>query len=244
MTTKRNVSALARQPLPPSLRGDGSEVPGEVWIGAAPILERLELVGRRRLLKALGGESGANGAWSVNLMGQPMHARAVDGRVIMAMTPDAAGAAASDNVGIGAKLSAEDLKALDNLDLALWLNAERLFKHFKDMINGFTGMMMMMQGGADPVSGAQAQNLKKSIDMLVAGAKSLTIGVGLDKSGLGLRAAVKCTGARPLPQSLLLIREAHVQSFHFSVARHPARKKANGLGRVVSPRYIKPVVYP
>ncbi len=168
---------------------DGTDAPHQGGMDVMPVII-VPSTDPNGLLQGLNGEAGADGAWTVMLNGMPLHARVVEQRIILAMTPDAAGQAAEDKTGIGSKLSAADLKALENLDVALWLNAERLFKHFKDMINGFTGMMMMMQGGADPVSGAQAQNLKQSIDMLVDGAKSLTIGIGLDKTGLGLRGAV------------------------------------------------------
>lgn len=146
----------------------------------------------KAMLEGMGGVAGEEGLWNVNLMGQPMVAAQGENRLILGQAAQVVKAIKDNKGGIGAKLKASDIKALEGLDLAIWLDAEKLFPMIKPMVD--MGMNMAMQaqaaGGGFPAKSAEMN--KKQLDLLFEGASSLTIGLDLGKKGLVLRGAARC----------------------------------------------------
>ena len=128
----------------------------------------------------------------LNLMGTPVHGGVNTSHVVLAMSPDVAKTIVSNQGGIAARLGKVDLAALDGLKIAVWADAERVIKLAKPQIDALTTMMAMAQAAEDPngFTADSAQAVKNQIDVLVNGLKTLTFGVSLGQSGLGVRAAM------------------------------------------------------
>ena len=134
----------------------------------------------KNMIETLGGESAEGGVWTVNLMGQPWFAAPKGKHLLVARSSESLKAVADSKTSLASKMKPSDLKAMENVDLGLWVDGERL----KPLIEGFLPMlnMLTMQGPA-----AAAEMNKKNVEMLVDGLKSLGIGILLDDGGLGLR---------------------------------------------------------
>ncbi len=142
----------------------------------------------KALLEAMGGQVGEGGNWSLALFGQPSVAAIGEKRVIVAMVPDVLKAVTDSKGGMDGRFKGKDLKVFKGLDLVLWIDGERLLGTFKPQIDGFMGMMLMMQqASSSPFGAAQGETTKKQIDMFMEGAKWITLGVSLDPAGIGLR---------------------------------------------------------
>ncbi|MEK6677616.1 MAG: hypothetical protein AABZ47_18430 [Planctomycetota bacterium] len=135
------------------------------------------------MIEKMGGQAGEGGVWSVNFFGQASFAVAGDKRVILAQSADAA-KKVNESKGFDAKIPANDLKSLEGLDIAFWVDAQRFFKLVKPQIDMFLPMMLMAQGPK------QAEATKKQIDMFIDGSSSFYFGISLGKPGLDIRAGL------------------------------------------------------
>jgi len=142
------------------------------------------------MLEGMGGQAGEGGIWTVNLYGQPAFAAAGEKRVFVAKTADVAKKVVANKGGLDSKLKPADLKSLEGLDVALWVDGERLLKLLKPQIDMMTSMIMMMQSGGGALGAKQGEATKQQIDMFVEGAASASLGVSLKKPGLDLRFAM------------------------------------------------------
>jgi len=144
----------------------------------------------KAMIEAMGGVAGEGELWTVTLMGQPAHAAIGKNQIIVSQQAKVVTAIKDSESRIGAKLKGAEKKALEKLDLALWVDADRMFTLLKPMIDGFMVPMMMMQQSAGGFQAKSAEMNKKNIDNIIEGASSLLIGVALDRSGLGMRFAM------------------------------------------------------
>lgn len=141
----------------------------------------------KAMLEGLGGKAGDDKVWEVTFMGQPSFAATAEKRVYVCRSREVAAKMASAKLGLDAKLKPAELKSLEGLDLALWIDTDRVLKVLKPQIDMMTAMMVGMQASSGPFGAKQAESTKKQIDRLVDGMTSLVIGIGLDKAGLDLR---------------------------------------------------------
>jgi len=144
----------------------------------------------KALIEAMGGQAGEGGVWSVPLFGMPMSAATGDKRVVLAQLPDVLKAVTDSKKSMVTKFKAKDLEMFKGLNLVLWLDGEKLLNTFKPQIDGFVGMITMMQAASGPAGAKQAESFKKQVDMFVDGAQAVLIGVSLDPAGVGLRFAL------------------------------------------------------
>jgi len=141
----------------------------------------------KAMIEAMGGEPAEGGLWTVSLAGQPAYVAAGKNRVIVARQPETAAAVKDATTSILTKLEAAEKSTLDGLDLFIWADADRLLKLVKPMIDGVLASILAMQQSAGGFEAKSAQMNKQQIDMIMEGAASLTIGLSLDNSGVGLR---------------------------------------------------------
>jgi hypothetical protein len=100
------------------------------------------------MLKALGGQAGEGELWAVNLMGQPAVAL-VDGKsLVISSSADVAKAIKQSKAGMGEKLPAAELAAFTDMNVALWINAEQIFKVYGTTIDPLVSMLLMQRQGA------------------------------------------------------------------------------------------------
>ncbi|MBI4717003.1 MAG: hypothetical protein HY763_04305 [Planctomycetes bacterium] len=144
----------------------------------------------KAMLEGMGGQPGEGGVWSVSMMGQPSYAISGDKRIVVTQSAEVAKKFAESKGGLDAKLKPGEIKALEGLDLAIWLDGDRMLKLFKPQIDGLVAMATMMQAGSGPVGMKQAEATKNQVNMLVEGTSSLGLGVSLKKPGLSLRLAM------------------------------------------------------
>ncbi|MCH7925314.1 MAG: hypothetical protein IIC51_07245 [Planctomycetes bacterium] len=133
------------------------------------------------MIETLGGESAEGGVWAVNLMGQPAFAAPKGKHLLVARSLEALKAVADSKTSLASKMKPSDLKAMENVDVGIWVDGEKVMTMLKPLIDGFLPMLTM---GSPP---AAAEMNKKYGEMLVNGLKSLSIGILLDDDGLGLR---------------------------------------------------------
>ncbi len=179
---------------------EGIDENGPLTIVFMPAANPFELMMKQALLipvedpqamiEKMGGVAGEGGLWTINMMGQPAHAAIWKKQLVIAQMPDVTKAIKESTEGIGDKLASSDKKALDGLDLFVWVDGDRLLKLVKPMLDGFMAPALAMQQSTGGFQAKSAEMNKKNIDMMVEGLKSLTIGVSLDDGGLGLRFAM------------------------------------------------------
>lgn len=186
------------------------------------------------LLGAMGGEAGEGGTWTVTMGAMPISAVVRGEHVVLAMTPDLAKNIAT-SPPIAKKLKPAELKTLEGLDLAVWVDGDRMLGMVKPQVSGFLDMAMMVQGGA--ASGWQAKQMeasKKQIDMFFDGTASMTLGLSLGQPGVGLRfgmttkagsALAKQIKLRPTTASLLTGVPSEKYMFAFGETVDPAAIK-------------------
>lgn len=139
------------------------------------------------MLTAMGGTAADDGSWGVALFGQPSFAATKDKHVVIAQSADVAKQIAKPSETLGGKLNATDVEALDGLDIALWIDGDRLLKAIKPQVDMVMAMATMQQASAGPVGAKQAEMTKKQVDMFFEGAASLSLGFGLGEPGLTMR---------------------------------------------------------
>ena len=144
----------------------------------------------KAMIEAMQGQAGEDGLWTVTMMGQPAYALVGKNRLIFASTPGVLKDIKESKAGIDSKLKPGEMKALQGLDLALWVDTDRLFKLVKPMVDGFMTSMMAMQASAGGFEAKSAEMNKKQIDMFMEGLGSLAVGISVDNSGVGLRFAM------------------------------------------------------
>ena len=157
------------------------------------------------MLKALGGQAGEGEQWAVNLMGQPAVAL-VDGKsLVISSSADVAKAIKQSKAGMGEKLPAAELAAFTDMNVALWINAEQIFKVYGTTIDPLVSMLLMQrQGAASALERSSAGMNKKTIDSFVAGLRSLNVGLGYPKGGLAVRATMTYKPGSDLAKELQL----------------------------------------
>ncbi len=148
----------------------------------------------KAMVEAMMGQPGEDGLWMVNMMGQPAQAAVGQGRLILAQQASIVKAVKDSESNIAAKLKPSEKKALEGLDLVVWMDADRFFALLKPMIDPFLTSMVMMQQAAGGFEAKSAEMNKKGIDMFLEGTSSFSLGLALDKGGVGLRFAL---GAKP-----------------------------------------------
>ncbi|MCH9002739.1 MAG: hypothetical protein IIC02_09225, partial [Planctomycetes bacterium] len=136
------------------------------------------------MIETLGGESAEGGVWAVKVMGQPAFAAPKGKHLLVAQTLAALKAVADSKTSLASKMKPSDLRAMENVDIGLWIDGERVMTMLKPLIDGFLPMLTM---GSPP---AAAEINKKNIEMFVSGLKSFGVGILLDEDGLGLRITV------------------------------------------------------
>lgn len=148
----------------------------------------------KAMVEAMMGQPGEEGLWTVNLMGQPAHVAIGQGHLILAQQARIVKAIKDSKSNIAGKLKSAEKKALEGLDLVVWMDADRFFKLLKPMVDPFLTSMVMMQQAAGGFEAKSAEMNKKGIDMFLEGTSSFSLGLALDKGGVGLRFAI---GAKP-----------------------------------------------
>lgn len=141
----------------------------------------------KAMLEGMNATAGEGGVWQLTFFGQPMFAVTGEKRVSLCRTSDVARKVAASKTGLPEKLKGHDLKTLSDLDIAMWLDGEALFKMLKPQIDAFMPMIMAMQSGAGQFGVKQAEATKKNIDLFVDGISTLAFGLAIDKSGIDLR---------------------------------------------------------
>ncbi len=157
------------------------EVPAEIPTKIAIIIPADD---PKKLLEAMGGTAMEGGAWMVTLQGQPMQAAMGENRVALSMIPSVAESVAKCEKGMDQRLSADQSRTMDDQDLVIWVDAQKMVQTFRPQINSFMPLMFMGQPAE------QAEAAKAQIDKFLDGAESMTVGLSLDKSGVGLRFAM------------------------------------------------------
>lgn len=186
----------------------------------------------KAMLEGLGGKAGDDKVWDVTFVGQPSFATTADKRVYLCRSREVALKMASMKAGLDARLKPTELKSLEGLDLALWIDTDRLLKVLKPQIDMMTAMMVGMQASSGPFGAKQAESTKKQIDHLVEGMTSLLIGVSLDKAGLDLRLG---TGIRPGSE---LAKQSKSRTTNEPLLRGlPADQFVMAFGTVLHPEY-------
>ncbi len=143
----------------------------------------------KAMIALMEGQRWEEGLWTVKIAGQGGYAAISETHLIVAASADVAKAIKDSKTGMDSRLEATELRALTGLDLALWIDADRLLKMLKPMIDGFlTPMMMHASGGA--FSAMSAEMNKQQLDLFVEGVATVSLGVSLEPSGLGLRGAM------------------------------------------------------
>lgn len=163
----------------------------ELWMKMAMIVPAKD---PKSLLETMGAMPGEEGLWSVNVQGQPQHAAILGSRLVFSQMADVVKAFVASKEGLSKKLKPGELKSLESLDIALWLDTGRLLKMLKPQIDGFMAMAMAAQAGQNPLAAKQAELNKKQVDMYVEGMSSLGLGLRYGDAGLKLRFAMT---ARP-----------------------------------------------
>ncbi|MGD2110405.1 MAG: hypothetical protein PVI86_13575 [Phycisphaerae bacterium] len=156
----------------------------------------------KAMIEAMGGQAGEGGLWSVTLMGQPAHAAAGKDRVILAQQARIVTAVKESKSNIATRLKPETRKAFANLDVAIWIDADRLFKLIKPLVDGFMTTAMAMQQASGGLEAKSAEINKKNMDAFFEGTSTLLMGVALDKGGLGLRGAMEAKAGSELIKQL------------------------------------------
>lgn len=140
----------------------------------------------KSVVEGMGATAGEGGIYAGSMMGQPAYFGLGEKRMIVAQSDAVAKAIVANPAGLDKIMKADELKSFENLDILLWVNADQTMKTLKPMIEGFMPMLLMSMQST-PSGAKQAEMTKKQIDMLVDGMASMTIGIALDKAGLGLR---------------------------------------------------------
>ncbi len=165
----------------------------------------------KAVVEGMGATAGEGGIYTGSMMGQPAYFALGDKRMVVAQSDAVAKAIAAKATGLDKVMKADELKTLEGLDLAIWINADQTMKVLKPMIDGFMPMMLMSMQ-ATPTGAKQAEATKKQIDTLVDGMASLTLGISLSKEALDLRAGMTSkpgselaaqTKMKPTTESLL-----------------------------------------
>ncbi len=177
-------------------------VPAEIQSKVALVISTAD---PKAMITALGGEAEVNGVWPINLMGQSLFAIANEKSLILAHTAENAQAISQSKSNLSTKLSPDELNTFAGLDIILWANAKQALTTFKPQIDGLVAMFAMMQAqGGGPFAKQQADMTKGQVDIFTQGVKSLTIGISLDKAGLGLRSALTVNPGSALESQIKL----------------------------------------
>ena len=143
----------------------------------------------KAVVEGMGATAGEGGIYAGSMMGQPAFFALGEKRMIVAQSDAVAKAIAAKATGLDKAMKADELKALEGLDIVLWINADQTMKALKPMIDGFMPMLLMSMQ-TTPTGAKQAEATKKQIDVFVDGLASLGLGIALGKEGLGLRATM------------------------------------------------------
>ncbi len=214
-----SIVEILKQQLPMLEGIDGEGSLSVVFMPAATLMELqnsqvllIPTKDPKAMAEAMGGQVGEGGIWNINMMGQPAFAVLGEKRLVVAAGAETAKAVKESKAGIKDKLKSSDLEALAGLDVAVWLDGEKLLTLARPMIDGLLGPVMAMQGAAGGLDAKAAEMNKKRMEMFMDGVLSVSFGLALDKAGLGLRGAwtskpgselTKQTKVRPTTDSLL-----------------------------------------
>jgi hypothetical protein len=144
----------------------------------------------KAMIDAMGGKPGPDNLYSVQLFGQPFQATITNNRVILAKVPEVAKAVKAATAGIDTKLNATDLKVMAGLDVIVWADAERLIASARQLIDSLVMPMLGMQAAQGGFQAKSAEMNKQQLQMFLDGARTMTIGLGLEAAGLDLRFAL------------------------------------------------------
>jgi|GEM_PF-1801171 len=148
------------------------------------------------MVEALGGQESEGGIWAVNLMGQPAYAAGKGKHLIVGATAEAVQKVVGCKTNLAGTMKSTDLQAMANVDIGIWLDAERLMGMLKPMIEGMLPMMTMGQ----PAAAAEIN--KQNIDKFVNGVSTMGIGLLIDNGGLGLRFAMSTKDGSDLAKQM------------------------------------------
>ncbi len=143
------------------------------------------------LLASFNPEPPIDGVSPITVFDTKVFATTKRGALVIASEPNVVTAIALEDTGIDTRLTAQDAKAISNLDLIVWINAARAFNTVWSELDAWSGIFRTL-GGAQPgtLQAILSQHTLTSINMLREGLATLSGGVSLGKMGVGLRVAV------------------------------------------------------
>jgi hypothetical protein len=85
------------------------------------------------------------------------------------------------------QMSPQAMKALDGLDLVVWMNADKLISISRGQIDALLPMLAMAADPNDPFAQTNIKSTTKMIKMLLDGAAGFSFGLGLHDDGVPMR---------------------------------------------------------
>ncbi|NOT02655.1 MAG: hypothetical protein HOP29_18775 [Phycisphaerales bacterium] len=184
----------------------------------------------KALLQAMGGTESEGGQWNVMVMGQPMSAATTKDRVVIGMMPDTVKQVAAADKGIDSKLSDAEKKAVEGLDVAVWVDGAKMIELFREQIDNFVNTIVAMQQAGGEGDAKSSEGSKKQLQTMIDGIRSASFGVSLGEKGLALRVGLnakpgsdfaKQTQAKTTTESLLTGLPASQYLLAFGSIVHP-----------------------
>lgn len=154
----------------------------DIWPNGAYVFSAAD---PKAMVEGLGGVAGEDGVWTINFMGRAQHAMIKDKQVILGLQSSIVKAVGESKSSITSKLPKSDLRAMNGLDLAIWIDGEKLFVPLKPTLNAFLAMAtMQMQASGNP---AAADQMREGLEDFIDGLNSMLIGLSVQNEGLGIR---------------------------------------------------------
>ncbi len=185
----------------------------------------------KTLLQSMGGTAGEGDMWTVGIMGQPHQAVALEKHIVLSVNPGLAKSIADAEKGLAKTLDKSELDALEELDLAIWINGELMISKFRQQIDQFVQMLSAMQAAQQPgMAKTQEEQLKMFFDGMARG----IMGISLDEPGLGLRFMMTM---KPESEMAKMYR---IETTTKSLLRGlPAGEYVGAFGQVIDPEQTK-----
>jgi hypothetical protein len=157
----------------------------------------------KTLLGAMGGQAREGGIWNVSLMGDAAVAVVAEKYVVLADDEETARAVATPKESIKDKLEAEEKKALEGLNAAVWFDLGWILEKAKPQIDGIVAMMTMMQQAEGGFGAVQADTTKDQVDLWTKGADKVIFGLSLSEAGMKMRFALRAKPDSELHEQMM-----------------------------------------
>ena len=144
----------------------------------------------KAVLEGMGGTVNDEGVWAINVMGQSQLAALNDHKIVIGKDAEVVQAIAKSTTSVVTTMNKGELAALDALDLAVWINGERLFTPLKPMINGMLMMVMMQAQSSGAMTPEMMDQNRKQLEEVIDGLGSVLVGVSVQDAGIGIRGAM------------------------------------------------------